>query len=98
VSSDVTDVLHQPIGQDIITELQSSWENYHHSKAGKFDVVLVCDARENNWSLANVYRMTASIRSQYIGAKRTANTEICLLALSKVRDHSDHTQVEKDLT
>ena len=39
VSSDVTDVLHQPIGQDIITELQSSWENYNHSKAGKFDVV-----------------------------------------------------------
>jgi len=46
VSSDATDVLHQPIGQDMITELQSSWENYHHSKAGKFDVVLVCDARE----------------------------------------------------
>ena len=37
------------------------------------------------------------VRSQYIWAKRTANTEIFLLTLSDVRDHFDHTQVEKDL-
>jgi len=46
ISTDAKDVLHQPIGQDIITELQSSWENYHQSNSGKFNVVLVHDARE----------------------------------------------------
>ena len=52
-STDAKDVLGQPIGKDIITELQSSWENYHQSKDGKIKVVLVRDAREKLESCKN---------------------------------------------
>ena len=41
-----SDVLRQPIGQDIIKELKSSWEKYHQSKDGKVDVMLVDDIQD----------------------------------------------------
>ena len=44
--TDEKDVLNQPIGKDIITGLQSSWENYHQTKAEKGDIVLANDIRE----------------------------------------------------
>ena len=42
---DDDDVIGQPIGQDIVTDLQSSWQKYHDVSSNKACIVLVSDIR-----------------------------------------------------